>query len=81
MNLLMEVLENPSSASVKRNKILAESADEMVVNPNYRDLVKTLKEFLQVHDSFDQKTKDCMVKWPKEMNWYAKIPKTGSIFI
>ncbi len=70
MNLLMEVLENPSSASGKEKaKILAESADEMVANPSYRDLVKNMERVLTVHDSFDQKTKDCMVKWLKEMNF------------
>ena len=38
--------ESPSSASAKEKaKQLVESADEMVANPQYRDLVKIWREF------------------------------------
>ena len=70
MNLLMEVLESPSSASAKEKaKQLVESADEMVANPQYRDLIKNMERVLTVHDSFDETTKECMVRWLKEMNF------------
>ena len=41
----------------------------MVANPQYRDLVKNMKSVLAVHSSFDDKTKECMVRWLKEMNF------------
>jgi len=70
MNMLMEVLESPSSISAKEKaKELVSSADEMVANPQYRDLVKNMERVLTVHDSFDEKTKECMVRWLKEMNF------------
>ena len=70
MNLLMEVLESPSSSSAREKaKELVDSADEMVANPQYRDLVKNMERVLTVHDSFDDRTKECMVRWLKEMNF------------
>ena len=70
MNIMMEILESPDSASARaKAKKLAESADEMVLNPNYRDLVKNMERILTVHSSFDEKTKECMVRWLKEMNF------------
>ncbi len=70
MNMLMEILENPNSESTKEKiDILTGSADEMVQNPKYRDLVKNMKSVLAVHSSFDEATKECMVRWLKEMNF------------
>jgi farnesyl-diphosphate farnesyltransferase len=70
MNALMEILESPGSESArKKAKELAESADELVLNPNYRDLVKNMERILTVHSSFDERTKECMVRWLKEMNF------------
>ena len=70
MNMLMEILENPNSDSTKEKiEILTGSADEMVQNPKYRDLVKNMKSVLAVHSSFDEATKECMVRWLKEMNF------------
>ena len=70
MNMLMEILENPNSESTKEKiDILTGSADEMVQNPKYRDLVKNMKSVLAVHSSFDDATKECMVRWLKEMNF------------
>lgn len=70
MNMLMEILENPSSESTNEKiEILTGSADEMVQNPKYRDLVKNMKSVLAVHSSFDEATKECMVRWLKEMNF------------
>ena len=70
MNILMEILESPSSPSGKEKaKKLANSADGMFANPQYRDLVKNMERVLTVHDSLDQKTKECMVRWLKEMNF------------
>lgn len=70
MNILMEILESPDSKSARiKAKQLADSADELVLNPNYRDLVKNMERVLTVHSSFDEKTKECMVRWLKEMNF------------
>ena len=70
MNILMEILESPDSKSAKiKAKELADSADELVLNPNYRDLVKNMERVLTVHSSFDERTKECMVRWLKEMNF------------
>ena len=70
MNILMEILESPDSKSARiKAKKLADSADELVLNPNYRDLVKNMERVLTVHSSFDEKTKECMVRWLKEMNF------------
>ena len=47
MNMLMEILENPNAESTKEKiDILTGSADEMVQNPKYRDLVKNMKSVL-----------------------------------
>ena len=70
MNMLMEILEHPNAESTKEKiDILTGSADEMVQNPKYRDLVKNMKSVLAVHSSFDEATKECMVRWLKEMNF------------
>ena len=63
-------MESPDSKSAKiKAKKLADSADELVLNPNYRDLVKNMERVLTVHSRFDERTKECMVRWLKEMNF------------
>ena len=80
MNMLMDILENPNAESTKEKiETLTGSADEMVQNPKYRDLVKNMKSVLAVHSSFDEDTKECMVRWLKEMNFGMQKLKTISL--
>ena len=70
MDLLMEVLEEPDTKIAKaKAESLIQSADELVRDPHYKDLVKNMERVLTVHNSFDEKTKECMVRWLKEMNF------------
>ena len=70
MDALIEILESPDTEESRHKaEILAKSADEIVQDPNYRDLVKNMQRVLTVHRSFDDETKECMVRWLKEMNF------------
>ena len=81
MNILMEILESPDSKSAKiKAKKLADSADELVRNPNYRDLVKNMERVLTVHSSFDERTKECMVRWLKAVSYtHLTLPTIYSV--